>query len=56
MADHRMKSTGSVEPVEASAPLVLHPRSGVVIVVLLVLTLGLMIVPLIVSMLGAPVG
>ncbi|WP_156485786.1 hypothetical protein [Tsukamurella pseudospumae] len=56
MNKHRTTAAGSAEPAPAAPPLVLHPRSGVVIVVLLVLTLGLMIVPLIVSMLGAPVG
>ncbi|MET9328848.1 hypothetical protein [Tsukamurella sp. NPDC003166] len=53
MTEHRATTAG---PVESAPPLVLHPRSGVVIGVLLVLTLGLMLVLLIVGMPGAPVG
>ncbi|BDH56065.1 hypothetical protein MTP03_10040 [Tsukamurella sp. PLM1] len=42
-------------PVEAVPPLVLHPRGGVVIGALLVLTLGLM-VPLVVHLARVPIG
>lgn len=41
--------------VDAAPPLVLHPRGGVVIVALLVLTLGLM-VPLFLHLATAPIG
>jgi len=41
--------------VDAAPPLVLHPRGGVVIVALLVLTLGLM-VPLLMHLATAPIG
>ncbi len=42
-------------PVEAAQPLVVHPRGGVVIVALLLLTLGLM-VPLVLYTAAVPIG
>lgn len=46
-----------VESAPANTPLVLHPRGGVVIVTLLLLTLGLVLMPLIVGWWsGAPIG
>ncbi|MBS4103125.1 hypothetical protein [Tsukamurella paurometabola] len=43
-------------PVEAATPLVLHPRGGVVIVTLLVLTASVMMAPLVMHLVGVPIG
>lgn len=58
MIDHRTTASTVrvIEPAQATEPLVLHPRGGVVIVTLLLLTLGIMLLPLIVSWAGAPLG
>ena len=58
MIDHRTAASTRrpVAAVQADAPLVLHPRGGIVIVGLLLLMLGLMLTPLLVGWVGLPIG
>ncbi|MCS3780853.1 hypothetical protein HNP11_000841 [Tsukamurella ocularis] len=52
---NHLRTTPVRIPVEAAPPLVVHPRGGVVIAALLLLTLGLMI-PLVLYTAAAPIG
>lgn len=58
MTDQHKGSTAGRSTAGRSAtelqPLVLHPRSGIVILTLLLITLGLMIGPMVLHMVDAP--